>query len=319
MSEQATSTSPLRQGDAEAEYGASYFANYWGDAGPYERNERWLAFFAGVADGIVRDLQPASVLDAGCAMGFLVEALAQRGVDAQGVDVSEYAISQVDKAVAERCRVGSVTDPLERRYDLIACIEVLEHLPPAEADAALANLCGATDRLLLSSTPADFGEPTHVGVRAPEDWAEKLAQLGFLREPEVDLSYVSPWAALYVRREETLGETVRRYDRSWYRLRQETIELRHSILSSQSRIAELEAGGERSKLQAELELRNRELLELRDLLIGKNAELGHAMGRLVALEDRSQRIAGAQQRLSKVPGLGRLFGLLIGLLRGRQG
>src|SRR3954453_22871443 len=103
--------------------GVAFDSHYFrhGCGVPYERNEHWVQFFAGVADGIVRDLHPTSVLDAGCAMGFLVEALRERGVEAWGLDVSEFAISQVHESVAEFCTVGSLTAPLERRYDLIAC------------------------------------------------------------------------------------------------------------------------------------------------------------------------------------------------------
>ena len=281
MSEPATSTSPVRQGGAGAEYGASYFANYWGDGGAYERNERWLSFFAAVADGIVRDLGPESVLDAGCAMGFLVEALRERGVDAEGIDISEYAISRVEETVADHCRVASLTETLPRRYDLITCIEVLEHLPPTETDAAVECLCAATDRLLISTTPGDFGEPTHLNVQPPEAWSAKLAQLGFLRDVELDLSYISPWAALYRRREEPASEIVRSYDRAWWRLRREAAELRDSLLRSQEQVSRLEAETDadtRSTLQQELDQRNQEILELRDLLIGKDAELGAREG-----------------------------------------
>ena len=219
MSEQATSTSPNRQEDAIEEYGRYYYRH---DCGiPYERNSHWLEFFGKIADNIVRDLRPTTVLDAGCAMGFLVEALRARGVEAWGIDVSDYAISQVDESVREYCQVGSLADSLPRRYDLIVSIEVLEHIPAAETAAAIANLCAATDRLLLSTTPDDYGEATHHNVQPPETWAAALARESFLREVDRDVSYVTPWAALYTRRDEPLEETVRRYDRSWSRQRRE--------------------------------------------------------------------------------------------------
>jgi 2-polyprenyl-3-methyl-5-hydroxy-6-metoxy-1,4-benzoquinol methylase len=68
-----------------------YDATYYrvGCGVPYERNEHWLTFFGKIADAIVREINPGSVLDAGCAMGFLVEALRQRGVEAYGVDISD--------------------------------------------------------------------------------------------------------------------------------------------------------------------------------------------------------------------------------------
>lgn len=300
------------------EYGQYYFRH---DCGvPYERNDHWLAFFGAMADAIVRDLRPTSVLDAGCAKGFLVEALRERGVEAWGIDISENAISEVHESVREHCQVGTLTAPLPRRYDLIVSVETLEHIPPAEANAAVANLCAATDRLLLSSTPDDFGEATHLNVQAPEAWSAMLAQNGFLRDVEHDVSYVTPWAALYSRSEEPLTESVRRYDRSWWRLRRETDQLRDSLLTAHSRLAELEQGVEnRSELQAEIERQREEILKLRDLLIGKDHELGVTKGRLAQYEDRAKRLAGAKERLEAgIPGFGLLARLLLRLLRVRR-
>jgi SAM-dependent methyltransferase len=318
MPEQATSTSPDRQDLPTPDFGAFYFRH---DCGvPYERNEHWLTFFAGVADGIVRDLHPISVLDAGCAMGFLVEELRKLGVDASGFDVSEYAISNVHESVAEHCRVGTLTEPLEGRYDLITCIEVLEHLPPEESGAAVANLCAATDRILLSTTPEDFGEATHLNVQPPEAWSALMAQHGFHRDLDLDLSYLTPWATLYVRREEPVIETVRRYDRAWFRLRREVAEVRASLLESQEQLAQLEAkveAPERPELLRELDKRNTEILKLRDLLIGMDAELGTARGRAAELEARTLSLTTAKQKLeARVPFFGKLARGLMGLFRG---
>lgn len=319
MSEQATSTGPGQQENPSAEYGRYYYRH---DCGvPYERNSHWLEFFGKVADGIVRDLRPATVLDAGCAMGFLVEALRERGVEAWGIDVSEYAISQVHESVREYCQVGTLAEPLPRRYDLIVSIEVLEHIPSAEANAAIANLCAATDRLLLSTTPDDYGEATHLNVQPPEAWSAALAGEGFLREVERDASYVTPWAALYTRKDEPLAETVRRYDRSWSRQRRETDQLRDSLLAAQDRLTKLEElpGGTQPELIAELDRRNEEVLRLRDLLIGKDAELGVAKGRLAMIEDRAQRLTGAKLRIeTQVPIFGKLLGTFLRLLNGAR-
>jgi SAM-dependent methyltransferase len=305
MSDQKTQVATAN-GNADPEYGEAYYVNYWGGGGPYERNERWLKFFGEVADNIVRDFHPTTTLDAGCAMGFLVEALRERGVDASGIDVSEYAISQVHESVAEHCSVASLTEPLPQRYDLITCIEVLEHLPSAETDAAIANLCAASDALLISSTPEDFGEPTHLNVLPPESWAAKLAKHGFMRDLDRDVSYVSPWAAFYSRREESQVDTVRRYDRAWYRLRREVDEVRKSLLQSQENLAELEAAGGveiRPGLLEELEQRDQEILRLRDLLVGKELELGRTAGRVAELEQRWSLIIDLGAR---IPGFNRL-------------
>jgi Methyltransferase domain len=312
MAEQATPVEAPSGADGKIEYGADYYRHYCGI--PYERSEHWLNFFANVADGIVRNLHPVSVLDAGCAMGFLVEALHARGVDARGLDISEYAISQVHESVRDRCSVASLAEPIERRYDLIVSIEVLEHIPPAEIDRVIANLCRSTDRLLLSTTPEDFGEATHLNVQAPDAWSAALAREGFLRDLDQDFSFITPWAALYSRREEPLAETVRRYDRAWWRLRCEVSEVRTALLEAQERMDKLEAQGgieTRPGLLKELDLRNEEILRLRDHLIGKDAELGAMHGQVAALENRSRRFSKlAMQIQTHIPGGRRMVPLL---------
>ncbi|MDQ3724836.1 MAG: methyltransferase domain-containing protein [Actinomycetota bacterium] len=320
MADQTTPVAPQEGAGGSPEYGAYYYRH---DCGvPYERNQRWLEFFGGIADGIVRDLRPTSFLDAGCAMGFLVEAMRERGVDAYGIDVSEYAISQVHESVADRCKVASLAEPLERRYDLISCIEVLEHIPPEEAGRAVANLCAATDRLLLSTTPSDYSEATHLNVQPPEAWAALLANEGFFRDLERDFSYITPWAALYTRVEESQAETVRRYDRAWSRLRQEANEVRASLLETQRRLAELEGNEgieDRPELLRRLDELREENLRLRDLLVGKDAELGAAKGALTEHEERSQRLMGAAARIqSRIPGAMRIGGAALRRIQGRR-
>src|ERR1700682_4741490 len=109
-------------------YGSEYFQSHCGPV-PYTRSHReWLGFFSKIAEEIISSLAPKRVLDAGCAMGFLVEALRDRGGEAYGLDVSEYAISQVRQDVAPYCKVASLAEPIAGRFDLITCIEVLEHL-----------------------------------------------------------------------------------------------------------------------------------------------------------------------------------------------
>jgi len=318
MADSSTSTeAPLGATPAPA-FDSHYFQH--GCGVPYERNEHWLAFFGQVADGIVRDLHPTSVLDAGCALGLLVEQLSLRGVDASGVDISEHAISSAPDSVRDRVRVGSLTEPLERRFDLIVCVEVLEHVPAAEVDAAIANLCAASDRILLSTTPEDFGEATHVNVRPPEAWAAALAREGFLRDLERDFSYITPWAALYTKVDEPPSEIVRRYDRAWWRLRRETTAVRTSLLAAEQRLAALETGEGEGEAADRLAASEEEVLRLRDLLISRDAELGAARGQVAALEGQTQFLLASVARVqARAPWLMRPLFSVLRRLRGRQG
>lgn len=255
--------------DAGRLYGRWYYENYAGN--PYE-DDHWAGFFAHIADCIIRQLNPQRVLDAGCAKGFLVAALRERGVEAFGFDVSELAVAEAPDGARPHVRVGSLTDPIEDRFDLITCIEVIEHLDPADAATAVANLCAASDRVLLSSTPADLHEPTHVNVQPPERWAQHFAGHGFFRDFRHDAGYLTPWAALYRRSELSVTDVVLDYERAWYQLRSETTEQRKALLDLQSQCEELQTHKDaREALEAE-----------RD---GLHAQIGALEGSIGALEE----------------------------------
>src|SRR5690242_4277083 len=174
-------------------FDAEYYKQGFGGI-PYERNSHWLEFFAGIARQMVRSLRPKDVLDAGCAWGFLVEAFWDLGVTAHGIDISEYAIARVRPDIREYCRVGSLEEPLGRRYDLITCIEVLEHMAPERAGRAIANMCESADRIFFSSTPRDFNEPTHVNVRPVMAWLQQFGKRGFVPDVAYDAGFVAPHA-----------------------------------------------------------------------------------------------------------------------------
>ena len=181
-------------------YTCEYYKSSLGPV-PYSRYEgKWLQFFGLVADHIVKQIRPRKVLDAGCAKGFLVEALRDRGVEAYGIDLSEYAISEVRRDIRPYCRVASLVDPIHERFDLIVCIEVLEHIPEEIAPRVIANLCRSTDDILFSSTPDDFAEPTHVNVRLRSYWNALFSEQGFDLDVEFDASRIAPHAMRFVKR-----------------------------------------------------------------------------------------------------------------------
>jgi 2-polyprenyl-3-methyl-5-hydroxy-6-metoxy-1,4-benzoquinol methylase len=204
-------------------YGSEYYEGYqtlrteWTDdaPAPYRWGEAfWEKFFDHIADEVITRLQPKTVLDAGCAIGFLVKALRDHGADAEGFDISAWAISQVHPDARPFCRVASVTDELHRDYDLITCIEVVEHVTPEDAETAISNLCRHILGVLFSSTPVHFDEVTHVNVHPPDYWAELFSRHGFFRDFDFDTTFIAPHAVLF-RPVPHLFQVVRGYER-WH-------------------------------------------------------------------------------------------------------
>lgn len=104
-----------------------------------------------------------TALDVGCAMGFVVEALREVGIRAEGVDVSHHAVTHAAPGARGHVRQGSLTERLRPRhasFDLVSVFETLEHLPPETIPAALAELRRVTRRYVFATIPS-FGPNEH--------------------------------------------------------------------------------------------------------------------------------------------------------------
>lgn len=206
----------------------------------YGRKEiHWHKFFGNIADRIIKEFNPKTVLDVGCAKGFLVEALRDRGVEAFGIDISEHAISQVREDIKPYCKVASILEPLNRKYDLIITIEVLEHLTEDEGKRAIENLCNHTQHIIFSSTPDDIEEFTHINVRPIDYWVKLFAQNNFVRDLDHDMSYISPQAIKLDKINTSFVNFIQKYDREYNRLKNENKIIRKSNIVLNKKVDDL--------------------------------------------------------------------------------
>ncbi|TAE57887.1 MAG: glycosyltransferase [Nostocales cyanobacterium] len=256
---------------------------------PYERNEHWLEFFNGIATKIIQNINPKTVLDAGCAMGFLVEELRNKGVESWGIDISEYAINNVHHSIKPYCRVGSLVDDLTQQYDLIVCIEVLEHLTTEEIEKVIKNFCDHSSDILFSSTPFDYQESTHFNVQPPEYWAELFAQHGFYRDVNFDASFITPWAIRFINRREPFKRTVRQYENKFWLLWQENIAVRNKLIQLENSLSDKDTYIEQNEsqlqeIQSQLQEIQSQLQETQSQLYHYQVESQKAQATIVAME-----------------------------------
>ena len=121
--------------------------------------------------GYVRDratLRGARALDVGCGGGLLSEALAREGADVTAIDLAPDLIKvaklhRLESGVQVDYRLSAVEALAEESrgaFDVITCMEMLEHVPdPGAVIAACATLLKPGGRLFLSTlnrTPAAF-------------------------------------------------------------------------------------------------------------------------------------------------------------------
>lgn len=292
--------------DAE-NYGPEYYHNYHNQSGrPYSREyPEWLEFFGRMADRIVRSIHPRTALDVGCAHGFLVESLRDRGVDAYGIDVSAYAISQVRNDIEPFCRVGSATDDIERHYDLITCIEVCEHLTELEARRAIRNMTAHADAVLFSSTPNDFSDRTHVSVQPVIYWLRAFREFSFAPDLSFDTSVVSPQLILFRRVEQKPSD-------QWLTA---IARMKTDAVVAASRKAESQVQDAVADLKSEIEILKAELQSTQEELSARTETLNavlNSRGWKLLNQYRNLRTWALQQEASR-----RLGFFLLGTVTGR--
>ena len=121
----------------------------------HEINPLRLEWIAGRAP-----LEGREVLDVGCGGGILSEAMARLGASVTGIDLSEKALKVaqlhlLESRLAVRYELESA-ESLAReqagRFDVVTCMELLEHVPdPASTVAACAKLAKPGGQVFFST------------------------------------------------------------------------------------------------------------------------------------------------------------------------
>ncbi len=261
-----------KKNDNEKYYDEEYYKNFaYANGMAYERGNGWEEVFGNHADRIVKEIAPKKTLDVGCAKGFLVEALRDRGVLAYGIDLSEYAVSKVREDIRQYCKAKSVLELAGETYDLITCIEVLEHLPQEQVPLAVKRLCEASDDILFSSTPFDYAEESHLAVHVPSYWAEQFAYHGFYHDVRYDCSYISIQAMRFRKGKKSKAELIREYEDEFFQKHQELVAAKVRYQTSQENVEIYKDAYQKHVDQINQEL-NPQILKLEALLGEKEAE-----------------------------------------------
>jgi trans-aconitate methyltransferase len=149
--------------------------------GPTARHTRRLIFK--LLDGISFD----TVLDAGCGTGVLLQQISQEypRVQLTGSEYSPHGIEFARKRLpdVEFHALDLSKASLQRKFDLITCIDVLEHIP--DDRAALKNLLQMTGGHMILAVPlgplftAEVERMGHVHGYSRKELESKIREAGF--------------------------------------------------------------------------------------------------------------------------------------------
>lgn len=128
----------------------------------------------------------ATVLDYGCGKGFLVHAFRSFFIDAYGYDVSKEAVEQAHGLAAGHLCGDWALKPSEDFYDVLLCIDVLEHMTEGKMIAWLDTLARTAPIAVFSipflGDPNLFKDPTHKIFKTKEWWKYELGKHWRIRD-----------------------------------------------------------------------------------------------------------------------------------------
>lgn len=127
-------------------------------------------YFAPIVANIVTQGEIRTIADIGCGKGRLADELVRLLPQGTQVEMHLY-----DPAIPDRA------EPPQGKFDLVTCIDVLEHVEPEFVDSMLDSLAGWTGRfafLTIHTGPAkkvlDDGRNAHLIQEPPRWWLPKI-------------------------------------------------------------------------------------------------------------------------------------------------
>jgi SAM-dependent methyltransferase len=130
---------------------------------------------------------PKSVLDVGCGLGTWLRVFEEGGViDYLGVD-GEYVDKRLLKIPEEKFLAVDLQKQwsVNRKFDLVICLEVAEHLREESADLLVESLVSHGDTIVFSAAIPGQGGQYHINEQWPRYWQEKFAKHGFYYHDEL--------------------------------------------------------------------------------------------------------------------------------------
>lgn len=122
-----------------------------------------------------------TVIDVGCGSGTWAKAYLDAGCDVRGIDGHVVQPGQLLIPVErfERRNLNE-TLSLDRRFDLVNCLEVAEHLNPERGPGFAADLCRLGDVVIFSAAVPGQGGTHHVNEQWPSYWIPHFQAAGFV-------------------------------------------------------------------------------------------------------------------------------------------
>lgn len=149
-----------------------------------------------IVHSIVRDFNPTTVLDVGCGTGALLSAFNAAGVKGIGLEysITALALCRERKLEVLPFNIESSILPIRKRFDLVTCFEVAEHLHEQYANRLVFLLSEAASKIVFTAAlPGQGGGVDHINEQPHEYWIDKFVQFGFHFDKDKSQQWRKEW------------------------------------------------------------------------------------------------------------------------------
>ncbi len=143
--------------------------------------------YAAIADAIINQYHPETIIEFGCGTGDLAKALAVRGVKVEAIDgysIPDFTgIQNIRFTKVDLNNVAATEDFLKllgRKFDLAISIEVAEHLNPAVSESFIRWMTSMADVVVFSAAVPDQDGDGHINCRSRSEWYQLLKTEKFI-------------------------------------------------------------------------------------------------------------------------------------------
>jgi glycosyltransferase involved in cell wall biosynthesis len=178
-------------------YDADYFEN--GLKSNWKQGYNW-ALFSGVFKETAAFLtnvfsEATSYLDIGCAKGYLIRTLIERGKECLGFDYSPWAIDRADEISKPHMIKASVDDVnYDRQFDVLLAFSIFESLTEEQAVSFLTRARAWTRHAIFATIPSfedeeeenkcreGDGDLSHITMKSCQWWHELFLRAGWRQD-----------------------------------------------------------------------------------------------------------------------------------------
>lgn len=140
-----------------------------------------------IADAIIHQYHPGSVIEFGCGNGNLSKALAAKGIIVEAVDgyatpdfTGHEGIRFTKLDLNNDATVKSFLSGLNKKFDIALSFEVAEHLNPESSAPLIGWMTSMADVVIFSSAVLEQAGDGHINCRSREFWHHLFEENQFM-------------------------------------------------------------------------------------------------------------------------------------------